>query len=267
MFNRFILTATAVTWALCATQATGQQSSIPLEDAASKRRAEQDAGARSLIEAEKKRPRLAGYWQVATPIAVLTATDGKTPPLNAAGRKLYEQRRAAKKSGPNPDPMDTCTPPGSPRAMIVNQPFLLTQTPKKVTFFMQTRHVIRHVYLDGPLKAPTGDGRMSLWEGTSSGFWDEGTLVVQTGDFNGVQWLDDSGLPQSPDMLVTERFKRIDASIMEAVISFEDPKYYARPWSARVVFRALPATTLLVEEQCAEKLLEVPLVEYAPPKP
>ena len=267
MSKKFILAATAASAvALLFGEAFAQQSSIPQENAATARRLAQEAKTKPLIDAEKSRPRIGGYWRISAPIAALTTTEGKAPPLNAAGKKLFNQRAADKKAGKSPDPMDVCLPPGSPRSMLVNQPFLLTQTPAKVTFFMQTRHVIRHVYLDGPLKPPAADDRLNLWEGISSGRWEGDTLIVETGDFNGKQWLDDSGLPQSPDMKVTERFKRIDANTLEDVMTFEDAKYYARPWSARVTFRALPSTTLLIEEQCAEKLLEVPLVEYAPPK-
>ena len=267
MSKQFILAATAASVvALLSGPAFAQQSSIPQENAATARRLAQEARTKPLIEAEKTRPRIGGYWQISTPVAALTTTEGKAAPLNAAGKKLLNQRAADKKAGKTPDPMEMCLPPGSPRSMLVNQPFLLTQAPAKVTFFMQTRHVIRHVYLDGPLKPPAPDDRLNLWEGISSGRWEGDTLIVETGDFNGKQWLDDSGLPQSPDMKVTERFRRIDAATLEDVITIADATYYSRPWSARISFRALPQTTLLIEEQCSEKLLEAPLLEYAPPK-
>lgn len=215
-----------------------------------------------LIAAEKARPRIAGYWQISAPIKALTTVDGKAPPLNAEGKKIYKQRAADMKAGKNPDPMDVCLPPGTPRSLLVNKPFLIAQTPIKVTFFHQVYHVIRHVYLDGPLKLDPND-LQNLWEGQSSGRWEGDTLIIESGDFNGKQWLDDSGLPQSPGMLVTERIRKVDANTLEDVITYTDPKYYSAPWTARVTFRALPST-LLVEEDCAEKLLEFPMKAYAP---
>lgn len=228
-------------------------------------RAREEAVAKAaapLIAAEKARPRIAGYWQVSAPIKALTTADGKAPPLNAEGRKLYKQRAAERKAGPNPDPMDQCLPPGTPRSLLVNEPFMIAQTPIKVTFFHQIYHVIRHVYLDGPLKLDPND-LQSLWEGQSSGRWEGDTLVIESGDFNGKQWLDDSGLPQSPDMRVTERIRRADANTLENQITFTDARYYSAPWTAKVTFRALPST-LLVEEDCAEKLLDTPMKPYAP---
>ena len=160
--------------------------------------------------------------------------------------------------------MNVCLPPGTPRSLVVDEPFMIAQAPAKITFFHQIYHVIRHVYLDGPLKLAAPDDRDVLWEGHSSGRWEGDTLIIESGDFNGKQWLDDSGLPQSPDMRVTERIKRVDGNTLEDVITYDDAKYYAAPWTARLTFKAQPSATILVEEDCAEKLLEVPLKPYAP---
>ena len=64
--------------------------------------------------------------------------------------------------------------------------------------------LVRHVYLDEkPWKfdEPT-------WQGTSVGRWDNGTLVIETGGFNGKTWLDEAGLPHSDQLKVTERLTR-----------------------------------------------------------
>jgi hypothetical protein len=131
----------------------------------------------------------------------------------------------------------------------------------KITFFHQVYHVIRHVYLDGPLKL---EDRDVLWEGHSSGRWEGGALIIESGDFNGQQWVDNTGLPQSPDMRVSERFKLMDANTLEDRITFDDAKYYTAPWTARLLFKRQPSSTLLVEEDCAEKLLDFPMKPYAP---
>ncbi|HMA10317.1 MAG TPA: hypothetical protein VKO83_00425 [Steroidobacteraceae bacterium] len=239
------------------------RSSIPAENEASARQAAVDNAARPLLEAARARPYLGGYWRIAQPITALTTAEGKAPPLNAAGRKALRQVAAERKAGRNPDPMDVCLPPGTPRSLIVDKPFMIAHAAAKITFFHQVYHVIRHVYLDGPLQIADKD-REELWEGTSSGRWEGDTLVIETANFNGNQWLDDSGLPQSKDMRVTERIRRPDASTLENLVTYEDPVYYSKPWTARLQFRALPRSTLLVEEDCAEKLLEFPMKAYAP---
>jgi hypothetical protein len=250
---------------LCSGNAWAQanRSSIPAEDDGVARQATVDKATRPLLEAARAKPYLGGYWRIAQPVKTLTTVDGKAPPLNAAGRAAYGKVAAARKAGKNPDPMDVCLPPGTPRSLIVDKPFLIAHAAAKVTFFHQVYHVIRHVYLDGPLKLGEDD-REELWEGKSSGRWDGDTLVIETANFNGQQWLDDSGLPQSVDMRVTERIKRVDANTLEDVVTYEDAKYYSQPWTARLLFAAQPRSTLLVEEDCAEKLLDFPMKPYAP---
>lgn len=237
--------------------------SIPAEEAALARQAAIDKAARPILEAARAKPYLGGYWQISAPVKALTTTDGKAPPLNAAGKAVLRKIAAERKAGRNPDPMDVCLPPGTPRSLVVDKPFMIAHAAVKVTFFHQVYHVIRHVYLDGPLKLDDAN-REELWEGTSSGRWDGDTLVIETGNFNGQQWLDDSGLPQSVDMRVTERIRRLDANTLEDVITYDDAKYYSKPWTTRLTFRALPRSTILVEEDCAEKLLDFPMKPYAP---
>jgi hypothetical protein len=262
MTRTIILAAATSALALTVAGSALAQSSIPQEDAASTRRAERDAKDKALLDAERARPRIGGYWKIDHKIAVLTTADGKVPPLNAAGKAIYRQRAADVKAGKKPDPMEACLPPGTPRSLVVDEPFMIAQTAAKVTFFHQVYHVIRHVWLDGPLKLT--DDRDVLWEGHSSGRWEGDTLIIESGDFNGKQWLDDSGLPQSPDMRVTERIRRTGADTLEDLITYDDAKYYSAPWTARLTFKAQPKDTILVEEDCAEKLLEYPLKPYAP---
>jgi hypothetical protein len=231
------------------------RSSIPAENDASARQAAVEKAARPLLETARAKPYLGGYWRIAQPIAALTTIDGKAPPLNSAGRAAYRQAKS--------DPMDACLPPGTPRSLIVDKPFLIAHAAAKVTFFHQVYHVIRHVYLDGPLQLADKD-REEFWEGTSSGRWEGDELVIETANFNGKQWLDDSGLPQSTDMRVTERIRRVDATTLENLVTYDDARYYAKPWTARLVLKAQPRSTLLVEEDCAEKLLDFPMKAYAP---
>ncbi len=242
------------------------RSSLPAENQALAREADLEKATRPLLEAARAKPYLGGYWRIAQPVAALTTVEGRTPPLNAAGLKAWRDVAARRRKGENPDPMDQCLPPGTPRSLLVDKPFLVAHAAAKVTFFHQVYHVIRHVYLDGPLKIADAD-REELWEGTSSGRWDGDTLVIETANFNGRQWLDDSGLPQSADMRVTERIRRLDASTLENTITYDDAKYYSKPWSARLLFKAQPRSTLLVEEDCAEKLLDFPMKPYAPEAP
>jgi hypothetical protein len=232
------------------------------EDAPRAREVAETARVKPLIDAEKLRPRIAGIWQIEQTISALMTEQRKLPPMKREYRALYDQRVAARKKGKANDPVDICLPAGIPRLVTMNEPFLVAQTPSKVTFFHQFQHWIRHVYLDGPLKLPA-DAEL-FWHGMNSGRWEGDDLVIETAGFNGELWLDQAGLPQSPLMQVTERFHLVDTNTLEDVITIDDAGAYTAPWSTRVRFRRLPENTFLPEFNCAEKLLEFPLREYAP---
>jgi len=217
--------------------------------------------ARAAIEADRKRPRIAGIWRATAPATTIKTVDGKLPPMTAAAQKLYRERVTDRKAGNSHDPLDQCLPPGTPRSLWSGEPILITQAPAKVTLFHQYRHLIRHVFLEGPPKLAEPD---PIWEGHSSGWWDGDTLRIQTLGFNGEQWLDAAGLPQSPDMKVDESLRLLDANTLEDTVTVADARYYKEPWSTRVTFKRLPDDTFMPEQECSEKLLEFPLKPYAP---
>ncbi len=254
--NNNLKTILAVTVSvLCfpAVHAAEASSSSAQENAARARVAAAEQKSRALVAAERSRPRIAGVWQAIAPAKALRTEDGKLPPLNAAGLKAQRARGA--------DPMALCLPPGTPRILTMEAPFLVTQAPAKVMVFHQSRHLVRHIWLDGPLKLEDPD---PIWEGISSGGWQGDTLVIETASFNGKQWLDAAGLPQSPGMKVTERWHLADHNTLDVRVTVDDPTYYVKPWTARAAFKRLPDSTELPEEECSEKLLEFPLKPYAP---
>jgi hypothetical protein len=220
------------------------------------------ARAAPMIAADKLRPRIGGFWEPEKSAGALVTIDGKTPPMTPAGKALQRQRMAQIRAGRSEDPMNLCLPPGTPRDMLSPGPFMIAQTPAKITMLHEHRHLIRHVYLDGPLELEEAD---PWWEGHFSGYWDGDVLVVEAAGFNGKQWLDSTGLPQSENMKVVERFRLVGPDTLEDRITIEDPEFYSRPWTARLTFRRLPGEGRhLVQEECSEKLLEFPLKAYAP---
>ena len=216
----------------------------------------------ALVAADKAHPRIGGVWLIAAPETAIKTVDGKLPVMTPEAQKLYRQRVADRKAGKiDADPVEFCLPPGTPRSLWSGEPILITQAPAKVTFFHQYRHLIRHVFLDGPVKLAEPDPN---WEGHSSGWWEGDTLRIETIGFNGEQWLDAAGLPQSPDMKVSEKLRLTDPNTLEDTVTIEDAKNYKAPWSTKVTFKRLPETTYMPEEECSEKLLEFPLKPYAP---
>jgi hypothetical protein len=60
--------------------------------------------------------------------------------------------------------------------------------------------------------------------------WDGDTFVVQSNGFDERTWLDHFGYPHSDEMILEERYHRLDRDNMQLVITLTDPKVYARPW-------------------------------------
>lgn len=264
MFDRKILAAAAASvLAFAAGAAYAQNPALTSHESQLRARDQAAADkAKALIEADKKHPRIGGMWLIGAPIDTIKTVDGKLPPMTPAAQKLYRQRIAERKAGKTDDPVEACLPPGTPRSLWSGQLIFITQAPAKVTLFHQYKHLIRHVFLDGPPKLAEPDPN---WEGHSSGWWEGDLLKIGTIGFNGEQWLDTAGLPQSPDMKVDETLKLLDPNTLEDTVTVTDPKYYSAPWTTKVTFKRQADNAYMAEDNaCAERLLEVPLKNYAP---
>jgi hypothetical protein len=81
--------------------------------------------------------------------------------------------------------------------------------------------------------------------GYSVGKWDGDTLVVETNGLNDRAWLDGFGHPRSEQMRITERYRRRDFGHMDVEFSFNDPKFYTRPFGLKTTMNLLPDSDLL----------------------
>ncbi len=106
----------------------------------------------------------------------------------------------------------------------------------------------RQMYIDGRSlpKDP-----VPSWMGSSAGRWQGDTLVVETTGFKETAWLDGFGHPRSEAMHVTERFHRRDFGHVDLEITFDDPKYYTRPFGFKTTLTLIPDSDLL-EYVCTE---------------
>jgi hypothetical protein len=189
---------------------------------------------------------ISGIWQLRAPLPVLGTTTGKAPPLTAAGRKLYADRRAHQEV----DPATLCKPLGEPRAMLQDAgPFQILQSAGRIDIAYQWNRLVHTI----PMKAAHGPVQGPFYFGESIGRWDGDTLIVDVLNVRDESWLDLSGLPHSSDIHLVERFRTIDdGSKLEVRLRFEDPEFCSTPRQARLVFerRSQP----LVEDICVERL-------------
>jgi hypothetical protein len=121
-------------------------------------------------------------------------------------------------------------------------PFKLIQNAGETIILYEEFNHWRQVFTDG--RALPEDPNPA-WLGYSIGKWEGEVFVITTAGFNDKSWLDAGGTPHTDALRTTERLHRTDFGHMEAEFTFDDPKTYTKPWSAKVHFHVLPDTELL----------------------
>jgi len=167
--------------------------------------------------------------------------DAAKPGLGPRGRPLGN------------DPILICDPMGLVRSLIWGvYPIEIIQTPKQVLMLFDWFYTRRAIWTDGR-KLP--DDPEARFYGYSIGRWEGDTFVVDSNGFDDRAWLDADGHPNSTDMRLEERYRRIDHDTMEVRITLTDPKAYTRPWvsdlrTATLVTHGLDPFTVMREDLC-----------------
>ncbi len=182
-------------------------------------------------------PNLTGKWAMTRRITHLLTSDGKEPPLNAAGKAEYEKRQAALHAGNKAiDPINACLMHGTPRLLYAPYPFLILQTTRSVNFVHEVNHTFRIVYWDKDLpEDPDPD-----YLGYSIARFEGRTLVIDTIGLNDKTWLDYSGLPHGEKLKVEERYTLRDPNTIEGSITLSDPDYYTAAWTTNFALHRQP---------------------------
>lgn len=142
---------------------------------------------------------------------------------------LYRQRTKLKD-----DPVNRCLPPGGPRQFQSAQGFQFLEQRdlgRILVFLGGGNRNWRVIHTDGrPLGAPAE--AVPSYYGHSIGTWEGDTLVVNSVGYNERFWLGNSGLPHTEALRLTERFRRTDLDTLRYDVTIDDPRTYARPWTA-----------------------------------
>jgi hypothetical protein len=147
-----------------------------------------------------------------------------------------------------PDPAFQCMPEGVPRMGLPQE---IVHTGKQM-IFLYPLHV-RRIYLDGRPQPPE-EQWIGTWFGHSVGRWEGETLVIDTIDFNGLEWLGWPGWFTSPDKRVTERIRR-NGNTLTWQATVED-SVLLRPWTTAEQTRQLntnPQAEIEEALPCVEK--------------
>ena len=227
-----------------------------LTDEAFYARASQDQGARNeagnvdALLLHEYGVRTFGYTSL-----VIDPPDGRLPPLTAAGEAIAASRTRGT-YGPGPfdtfedfslyDRCITRGPLGSILPSIYGNGVRIAQSPEHVSVTSEMIHETRIIRLgDAPPLAD--DLRQSV--GSSRGYWDGDTLVVESGNFTDRASI--SRAPNSLELKLTERFTRVDPEMVEYIATVEDPVTLTAPFTLRLMLTTQP-DYVLYEYGCHE---------------
>jgi hypothetical protein len=177
-------------------------------------------------------------------------SDGRLPPLTAAGAQRLAARRPSGEQPAGPEDLSLSTrcihigsagPPMLPS--VYNNNYQIVQTEQFVLIVNEMIHDTRIVPLDGR-------GRLHedirLWLGSSRGHWDGDTLVVETTNLRDDTSVRGSGM----NMRLTERFTRVADDVLLYEFTLDDPENFTRSWTAQIP--SVRADGIMYEYACHE---------------
>ncbi len=194
--------------------------------------------ARSPRSADGK-PDLSGVWMVKNGSFYLTS-DLKPEEILPWAAALYKQRQDNFRK--DTDGIE-CLPPGPKAGIGVgNLPMKIVQTANLVVVLYEYQTIFRQFFIDG---RELPEDPSPTWMGYSVGHWDGDTLVVTTAGYNDRTTIDLAGHPHTEALRMTERYHRRDVGHLEAQVTLDDPKAYARPFTLPIEFTLIPDGQLI----------------------
>jgi hypothetical protein len=106
------------------------------------------------------------------------------------------------------------------------------QTPGYVVMLYE-RMSYRVIPLDGREHLPD---HLRLWMGDHVGRWEDGTLIVESSNYNGKAWLNELGDVISHAQTVVETFTPVGENQVIYRATVTDPIVYTRPWTLEMPF-------------------------------
>ena len=172
------------------------------------------------------KPDLSGVWLPGQDL------EPEVPPFQPWAAEVANKYR----DYPGDDPRARCLPTGVTRMHALDL-VKFVQTPGLLIALIEGAPPgVRQIFLDGR-KHPAD--LQPTWLGHSIGLWEQDTLVIDTIGFNDKVWLE--GIrPQTEQLHVIERYRRIDRGRMSVEITIDDPGAYTRPWKVRRLLQLAP---------------------------
>jgi len=123
------------------------------------------------------------------------------------------------------------------------------QAPGYVVIRNEMIHESRIVPLDG--RPHVGSG-LHLWMGDSRGHFEGDTLIVETRNLSDRTGISQGGNnPHSDQLVITERFRLIDANTLQYEATLNDPQTWTKPWTISFPWKR-DSNYLMFEYSCHE---------------
>jgi hypothetical protein len=185
---------------------------------------------------------------------IVDPKDGRMPALTEEGQRRQAETRRGQANGPfytteDFSYYDRCITrgvTGSILPSLYGDAVRIVQSPTEVAISYEMLHDTRIISLDG---RPPADAPVRQYMGSSVGYWDGDTLVVETTNFT--DELAVGRMAHSEDLKLTERFTRIDLEMIDYVVRVDDPRTFEQPWTFRLTLTTQPEYEVL-EYSCHE---------------
>ena len=190
---------------------------------------------------------------------IIDPPNGRMPSLSAAGEaRKRPQDRGSYGAGPfdtfeDFHLYDRCITRGilgSSFAVIYGNGVRIAQSPDSVVIGYEMLADSRVIPL---VDKPAVQDSLKQYLGTSRGYWDGDTLVIETKNFNGKTSIGGNGIGtrHSDQLVLTERLRRVDPNMIEYRVTVDDPLTYSAPWTARMMWTTQPGYEIY-EYSCHE---------------
>src|SRR5690606_21296117 len=185
---------------------------------------------------------------------IIDPENGQIPALTEEGRQRQARGRRGQSNGPfftmeDFSYYDRCITrgvTGSILPSLYGDAMRIVQSPTEVAISYEMLHDTRIIPLDG---RPPADPGVRQYMGSSVGYFEGDTLVVETTNFT--DKLGIGRMAHSEDLKLIERFRRIDPEMIDYVVTVDDPRTFEQPWSFRLTLTTQPDYEVL-EYSCHE---------------
>jgi hypothetical protein len=157
------------------------------------------------------------------------------------------------------NPNGFCLPPGPSRSITGPSPLQIIQgqNNKAIALLKENHGIFRIIHMDRE-DFPQEIIGYPEYMGHSFGRWEGEVLVIDTVSIREETWLDTAGLQHSANLHITETFQLKNPDTILYTVTFDDPEFYARPWTVEADY--VRSDTRLLEYVCSQNEQDIQML-------